>query len=205
MHQTRQEVSTFIPIKRKGTKYIARASSDVNNAVPVVLAVRDMLKLAGTAREVKSMIHRKLLKINHGEVKDFKESIKLFNIFEADKKYVLSVEPTKKFSLKETNAEERICKVINKKLISKGRIQLNLHDGSNVISDKKIGVGDSVYLDKNGNIKSHVACEKGAKAFVFSGKYAGKHGTIESKKENLIVLKIDKEIKSLPMRSIIVQ
>jgi ribosomal protein S4E len=53
MHQTRQQATTRLPITRKGTKYVARASSDLENSVPVVIAMRDILKLAKTKREVR--------------------------------------------------------------------------------------------------------------------------------------------------------
>ena len=81
MHLIREEVTKKIPIKRKGTKYVARAASHVTNSVPVVIAVRDMLHFARTSAEVKHMIHTKLLKINGRLVRDLNESIKLFNIF----------------------------------------------------------------------------------------------------------------------------
>jgi small subunit ribosomal protein S4e len=77
MHQARQSVTTKIPIERKGTKYIVRSSSHINDSVPLLIAVRDILGLAKTAREVKHMIQTKLLKINGRLVEDFKESIKL--------------------------------------------------------------------------------------------------------------------------------
>ena len=94
MHKKRQTLTTKVPIQRKGTKYVARASSHINDSVPVIIALRDMLKLAQTIKEVKYMIHTKLLKINGRPVKDYRESIRLFNIFEADKKYVLKLLPT---------------------------------------------------------------------------------------------------------------
>ena len=102
MHQTRQEATTRLPIERKGTKYIARASSDLENSVPVIIALRDILKLAKTKKEVKKMIIQKMLKINGREVIDQNESIKLFNLFEADKAYVLKLSQTRKFFFEET-------------------------------------------------------------------------------------------------------
>lgn len=191
MHLTRKESSIRLPIPRKGTKYIARASSHIQNSVPVVIAVRDMLKFAKTAREVKKMINQKTLKINGRTVKDYRESIKLFNIFEAGKTYVLSLLPTRKFFFQEiSKSENRLCKVINKKLLSKGRVQINLHDGSNLISKEKINVGDSLYLDSSGKIKKQVLLEKGSDVFIFSGKYSGHEGKIHSLSGNIIEVKL---------------
>src|SRR3989338_9599674 len=101
MHQTRQQTISKIPIARKGTKYIARAASHNKVSIPVVIAVRDMLHLARTMREVKEMIHQKLLNLNGHAVKDVHESIKLYNTLKADKTYRLILSSTGKFSFEE--------------------------------------------------------------------------------------------------------
>ena len=190
MHQTRQESSTKLPIPRKGTKYIARASSHSYDSVPVVIALRDMLNLAKTSKEVEKMIKQKLLKLNGKLVEDLHESIKLFDILEADKSYVLKLLPTRKFFFEESpKASERLCKVMGKKLLKDNKIQLNLHDGSNIIADNKIKIGDSLYLDFSGKIKRHLSPEKGREVFILSGKYAGQSGKIESIDGSSVLIK----------------
>ena len=59
MHQSRQFADWKLPIERKGNKYVVRASSHVRDSVPVLMAIRDMLKIARDAREVKEMIKAK--------------------------------------------------------------------------------------------------------------------------------------------------
>ncbi|MBX4196602.1 hypothetical protein KW805_03365 [Candidatus Pacearchaeota archaeon] len=191
MHQTRQETSTKLPIPRKGTKYVARAIESVQNSVPVVIAVRDMLKLAQTAKEVREMIKEKLLKINGRTVYDYRESIKLFHILEAGKLHQLILLPTGKFAFEDTKSHERLCKVVGKKLVNGGKIQIHLHDGSTLISPGNVEVGDSLYLDFSGKVKKHVSLEKGKQAFVFSGKYKGMKGKIERVKDHMVTIKFD--------------
>ncbi len=186
MHLTRKETSVLLPIRRKGTKYIARAASHVFTAVPVLIAVRDMLKIARTAAEVKHLIHNKLLKINGKLVRDMHESIKLFNLFEADKNYLLTLSSTGRFIFKETKLHERLCKVVNRRLIEQGKTQLNLHDGSNLITKGDIAIGDSVYLDFAGKMVKHKALAKGASVFVIAGKYAG----LDSKLIDVVAKKV---------------
>lgn len=194
MHQTRAHVTTKIPINRKGTQYVARASSHKSDSVPVIIAVRDMLHLAKTAKEVNEMIKDRLLKINHKAVKDYRESIKLFNILEAGKTYRLTILPTNKYSFEEiSKTDPRLCKVTDKKLLNNNVLQLNLHDGTNLVTKSKISTNDSVYLDSENKIKSHVAFEKGKKAFIISGKYTGKHGVIKEIKSNGVLISFDKE------------
>lgn len=181
MHQTRLNASLKLPIKRKGSKYLARAISDNDNSVPVIIALRDMLKLAKTSAEVKSMIHRKLIKLNGSLVSESNASIKLFNILEADKSYVLSLSTTGKFFFEETKDNKiRLCKITGKTLVKDGKVQYHLHDGSNVISKDKLAIGDSVYLDMSGKIVKHKSLDKGSQAFIISGKYTGMSGKVDS-------------------------
>lgn len=194
MHQKRNTLTTKVPLPRKGTKFVAIASSHKSDSVPTVIAVRDMLGLAKNLSEVKKMIHRKLLKINGKIVKDYRESIRLFNVFEADSSYVLKILPTKKFffeKISEKDSNKRLCKIINKKLLSGNKIQLNFHDGSNVLSqDKKMSVNDSVYLSFDAKINSHIKLEKSSKVFIFSGKYSGLEGTVSEVEDSIIKIKL---------------
>ena len=210
MHLTRQQVTTKLPIPRKGTKYIARASSHLSDSVSVLLAVRDMLKLAKNAKEVRRMVQDKLLKINGTLVMDAHESIKLFNHLEAGKMYRLSLLPTKKFVFEEIAAKDpskdlRLVKVTNKRLIRGGKVQLNLHDGSNVLTSEKINVNDSLYLDKEGEIKKHFSPEKGKNAIVIEGKHTGKQGVIESIEGSVCHLKVNREVLVVQIYQLIIQ
>lgn len=192
-YQKRQTVTTRIPVHRKGTKYVARASSNLTNGVPVVIALRDMLKLARNAKEVQSMVNQKLLKINNREVKDIHESIVILNHLTADKTYRLILNPQNRFTFEETKEKTRPCKIIGKKLIGKNKIQINLHDGTNIISKEKLNVQDTVYLDEKNKITKHVQLENGKPCFVISGKHQGNHGTIEDIHDNIAKVKLKEE------------
>ncbi|MCX8158691.1 MAG: hypothetical protein N3D20_00115 [Candidatus Pacearchaeota archaeon] len=191
MHLTRKASPTKLPIPKKGTKYLARASSDIENSVPLVIAIRDILKLAKTTKEVKKMINSGLLKINGKKASHFNEAIKLFNILEADKTYRLTILPTKKFHFEETNEKMKLCKVVGKTLQKKGKVQYHLHDGSNILTSQQIPIGDSLYIDFNGKIKSHVPLAKNSEVFIFKGKYAGNKAKVESIDDKKIKIKIN--------------
>jgi small subunit ribosomal protein S4e len=194
MHRKRQALTKKIPVPRKGTKFVAVASSHKDDSVPVVIAMRDMLKLAKNTKEVKKMIHEKSLKLNGKPIKDTKKSILLFNILEADKPYILSVLPTNKFTLSPYDKKDRPCKVINKKILNKNKTQLNLHDGTNILSQDKINVGDTVYLDEKNKVAKHVPLEKGKSCFIFSGRYVGNEAKVQEVKGKNVKIKLkDKE------------
>lgn len=179
MHLKRNKITRMVPITRKGTKYVARALSHVDEGIPVVIAVRDMLGLARDLREVKIMIKDKSIKINGKPVNDYRESIKLFNILEAGKRYVLNVKPTGRFALEETKEDFRMAKVVGKKNIAGNKIQINLHDGTNILSKDKISVGDSVKLTLDNNLKDKISVEKGKNVIIFSGKSKGMEGKVK--------------------------
>ena len=176
-----------MPLPRKGTKYVAKANSHSNESVPVVMAVRDLLRLARNTKEVKLLKNEKKLKINGVLVKDIRQPIKILNIFEADKVYTLTLTSNGKFIFEPTKTkDQRLCKVTGKKIQKAHQIQLNLHDGSNIIiSDKeKIKINDSIYLDFEGKLKSHVPLEKGKTALIISGNHLGFRGKITEKNED---------------------
>ena len=73
----------------------------------------------------------------------------------------------------------KIIKVIGKKIISKGKVQINLMDGRNIITDEKVKLGDSVLFNfKTKKLEKIIALAKGGEAHVIEGKHAGKKGKI---------------------------
>ncbi len=207
MHNTRNNVIRRIPVPRKGSKYVACATRFSNSAVPVVIAVREMLNLATTAKEVKQMVHEKMLKINGKPVKDINQPISIFSIFHADKNYVTSLKPTGRLEFEQTSDNNRLVKVVGKTVVRGGVTQYNLHEGTNVISKDKINVGDSLLIDFDNKIKKHIALEKGKKAFVISGSNLGKTCSIVNVDGRSIAVKLkdNNEEVVLDMTQIIVQ
>lgn len=195
MHINRSEMSTRIPIPRRGTKYMTRAKSRSKTGVSVVTAIRDMIGLARTAREVRLLVHNKAIKVNGRLVRDMRESVALFGILEANKKYILTLLPTGKYVFEETSAKTRFVKIIGRKLVNDGKIQTNLHDGTNIILKDKAEMGDSVELDSENKPIKIIGIKKGAKLIIISGRNAGLHGTCESSEGNKVKIKTkDKEI-----------
>jgi len=204
MHLTRKAISKKIAIPKKGTKYVVRPASHLKEGVPVLIAVRDLLKIVHTTKEAKAILPS--LKLNSRPISNIKETIKLFNLFEADKVYRLSILPTNKFFLEEAKDKEtRLAKVISKRLVKKGFIQLSLHDGTNIeTKDNSIHVGDSLYLDSNNQIKKHLPLEKGKNVFVINGKFVGQTGVIQDIKDNLVIIKLKDNLITKKKENIIV-
>jgi len=212
-HLKRQKTPKSWPIARKGTKYVIRPSFGLESGVPLLIVLRDMLKIVKNRKEAKKAIHEKKISINNKLCKNEKECIQLFdkiNIISSKKYYKMNLSDKGKFILediKEEDTNQKVAKVINKKILKGKKVQLNLSDGRNFLSDIKCKVNDSVSIDlKNKKIKKCLPLEKGAKIIVIGGKHLGKKGNlIELKPERKIVeLKIDNKKMNILIKHIMV-
>lgn len=118
----------------------------------------------------------------------------------------------KKFSLVMIDAKEadsKIVKIVGKKILSGGKVQMNLRDGQNFLNATKFSVGDSVVLDTKKDVVSKVlSLKKGAKVEVIGGKHAGEKGELVGF-EDLVrgrnyQIKLEDKIVSLPYKTILV-
>jgi len=206
-HLKRQSAPKSWPIERKGSKYIVKSNFNVKKGIPVLIVLRDILRLAENRREVKRIIHSKQILVNEKNVKDEKNTILLFdtiNIIPVKKCYRLELSEKGKFYLneiKENEANKKISKITNKKILNGKKTQLNLNDGRNFLSDIKCKTNDSVVINlKDGKIEKCLPLKEKAKVIIFAGKHIGKHGEIEklNLEEKIAIVKINgKEINIL--------
>jgi small subunit ribosomal protein S4e len=196
-HLKIQRTPKIWPTKRKGNTFIVKPASNNTKGMPVLTILRDVLKLSQNRKEVKKIIHERKLLLNNSPVTDEKISVALFDIITItpiNKSYRLIIAENGKFDLvEEKDKETKIAKIINKTKIKNNKIQINLSDGQNFISDIKCKVNDSlsINLEKKSPTKCLELKEK-AKALVFQGKHAGEKGLIEEidKEKELVVLNI---------------
>ena len=206
-HLKRQASPKNWPIERKGTTYIVKSNFSFRGGVPVLIVLRDMLKLAQNRSEVKRIIHSKQILINEKGVEDEKNSVLFLDtlrILPLKKSYRLELSEKGKFYLneiKESEANKKIAKIVNKKMLKGKKVQLNLSDGRNFLSDIKCNIDDSIEINlKEGKIEKCLHLKEKAKIVVFAGKHVGKRGEIISLdlEEKTAKVKIDeKEINIL--------
>ncbi|MBU3907207.1 MAG: hypothetical protein KKA64_03070 [Nanoarchaeota archaeon] len=194
MHLKRQSTSIKWPIPRKGTAYVVRPLSNLRTGIPLLIVLRDMLKLAQDRREVKKILHQGYVMLNGKKAREERTAILLFDkiaILPLKKYYTLAISDKGKFAIqevKEKDAEVKISKVVNKKILKGKRIQLNLIDGRNILSDEKCRVNDSVLINlKENKIEKILPLKEGARGIIFGGKHSGKVGVIESINPNDII------------------
>ena len=203
MYLKRQKVPKTWPTERKGTKYVVSPNSNADKGIPILVVVRDILKMAQNRKEVKRAIHSQQILINDKKTKDDKNAVLLFDlvtILSADKKirkkYRLELSDKKKFIMVDVPEEtdSKIAKVIDKKTLKGKKTQINLSDGRNFISDVKCNVNDSIVVDlKDNKIKECLPLEVGSPAMVFEGKHLGMKGIIKGINPQNIVISSGKE------------
>lgn len=214
MYQKRNSMPREWPVERKGTKYITLSNHSSVKSIPLLVVLRDILGIAKTKREAKYILFNEEIKVNNKIRKDEKYPVQAFDsihIEKLGKNYKMIIE-NKKFKLVEVSDAEsnkKIIKIIGKKLLGKGVLQMNLEDGQNILTKDKFSVNDSIVMNtKDNKIVKILPLKEGANIEVISGKHAGEKGKLKSinvlerGKKYLIKLK-EKEVE-LPIKTILV-
>ena len=188
-HLKRQKVPKNWPIHRKGTKFVVRPNSNLEDGLPLLIVLRDILKVAQNRKEVKRAIHLKHILRNNKPARNEKNSLSLFDtisIVPSKKHYRLDLTTNGKFKIseiKEAEANNKVAKVVNKKTLKGKKVQLNLSDGKNFLSDLKCSTGDSALVNfKTKKLDKCFPLKDKAKVVVFGGKHSGKQGEIRKLK-----------------------
>ena len=77
-HLKRQQIPKQWPIGRKGSVYVVKSKFGTKDGVPVLIALRDMLKIVKDRKEAKQTIHNRHILLNEKPVIDEKNTILLF-------------------------------------------------------------------------------------------------------------------------------
>jgi len=157
-------------------------------SVTLASIIRDMLKYADTSREARKIINDGMILVDGKVRRDYKYgtgSMDIISIPKAGKNF--RVMPGEKGTvLKEISDDEakvKLCKILNKSIISGGKLQLNLHDGTSILvpgdSDKTYRTRDTVIVDlKDKKIVGSIEFNIGNTGLIVSGRHAGKTGKI---------------------------
>jgi small subunit ribosomal protein S4e len=203
MHLKRQKSPKNWPIYRKGTKYIVRPRSNIEKGLPLLVILRDVLRIAQNRKEVKRALHEKQILVNNKIARDERSNVLLLetiSILPLKKHYRLGLSDKGKFEVKEIKENEvnqKISKIVNKKILKGKKTQLNLSDGRNFISDIKCNINDSAKINlKEKKIEGCLGLKEKAKVLVFAGKHTGERGTIKkiNQEKKMAELNINKKI-----------
>jgi len=184
-HLKRNKIEKFWPIPRKGTKYLAVATHNHLNSMPLCVVMRDVLKITKNKKELKKALNEKKILINNREIRETNYPVCLFDIITLkglNKNYKATLSEIKKMFFKEVSRKEtetKIYKIQGRKKLPGGKTQLNLMQGRNILSEIKVKVGDSVIINSEKNkVEGTIPLEKGKIGFTLKGKHAGSSGKI---------------------------
>ncbi len=155
-------------------------------SIPLQIIIRDILKLAETGKEAKSIIKKGEVLVDGKIRKDHVYPAGLFDVISIPKlnqnyRIVPSVNGLKLVKISEKESKLKICKIKSKTMVRKNRLQLNLNDGKNIlVDDVKYKTGDSLLVELPSlKIIQHISLEKGSLGMVSKGANAGKTGEIK--------------------------
>ncbi|HMA05147.1 MAG TPA: 30S ribosomal protein S4e [Methanomicrobiales archaeon] len=196
-------------IRKKSTTYVAKTAPGPHDsgAMPVAVWLRDHMSLARTMREVRQILNSGSVIINGRVCKNPSLGIGVFDIVSVPgigKHYRILLDRRGRYRSIEISPEDaktRLAKIRGKTVISRGRVQLNLLFGANVIADNSYKPKDSVVLSleegegkKRFAILDHFPYAVGNVAMVIGGRHSGSVGRI---------LEIRKEVGAVPNRVIL--
>lgn len=176
-------------VERKKHKWIAKpmpGPHKKDTSITLNLLLRDILGYAKTTKEIKKILNDGNLLVDGRKRKEHKFPIGFMDIIEFPKlkeSHKITFNEKGKIDLEKINDNEKthkICKIINKTAIKNKKIQINLHDGKNIIVDKSPEkVGDSVVIDlKSYKITKVIPMQKNANILLIGGKNIGKKGKL---------------------------
>jgi len=177
-------------IERKVAKWTVKPSPGphpVDRSIPLLLIVRDFLRLADTGKEARKIIAAREILVDGKARRDYKFPCGLMDVISIPKineHYRVLFDRRGVFQLvkiDEERAKWKLCRIENKTMVRGGKIQLNLHDGRNIIvEENSYKTGDVVRISvPEQEILEVIPMEKGTLAMITGGKHTGQIAEIE--------------------------
>jgi small subunit ribosomal protein S4e len=199
----------FWKIKKKVSKWTVAPSPGPHKkfeCIPLQILLRDILKVAETGKEAKTILNRGEIIVDGLARKDTSYPLGLMDTVAIPKmKKYFRVVPSEKglmlVDIDEAEVGKKLFKIKNKTVVKKGKIQLNLHDGKNLLVGKDVyKTGDSLLLKMpEQKILEHIKMEKGSTGLITHGKNSGKLVKIKevivtrSREPNKVICELDNE------------
>lgn len=179
-------------INRKSNTFILRpnpGAHSFHHGLPLGVILRDMLAVASTMGEVRKVLHNKDVFVDGVKRNDHRFLVGLFDVVslpELKKQYRLVLDVKGRLVLSEITEKEsgiKISKIVGKTALRGGKIQFNLHDGKNIVTDAKASVGDSFVVTLPAlKIAKILPLKAGMHIFLTQGKHAGDSGVLKGVK-----------------------
>lgn len=162
-----------------------------DKSIPLRSVVRDQLRLGLTAREADLIISEGKVMVDGIRRKDPKFPVGLMDVVQipsAELRFRVLIDRLGRLILSSIDPSEtsfKLCKVVAKKTVKKGKTQLILHDGRSLTGDfDSIRTKDVVKVElPKAKIMDHIPFQVGAVALITGGANVGMVGKISEIKE----------------------
>ena len=125
----------------------------LEGALPISTILRDYLKVCDNNREAKIILHNRDVFVDQRVVNKPKYPVGLMDVISIPKiklhvRAMLDKHGRIEFvPIKAADSKWKLARVENKRNIKGGHTQINLHDGTNILSKEKVKTGDVLQLN----------------------------------------------------------
>jgi small subunit ribosomal protein S4e len=185
-------------ILRKAETYITKPNAGahpISRALPLSVVMKN-IGVAHTTREAKKILVNKNVLVDGKKVQDHKKAVGLFDVItlsDINKSYQVKLDSKGKLAVEEVkDANSKACRIEGKTVLKKGKMQLNLSGGKNIIVDKDgYKVGDSVIIElPSQKITKHLKLEANANVLLTAGRHLGSQAKVTGIEGNEVQIKV---------------
>ncbi len=195
-HLKRKPAPKFWPIHRKEKIWTVKPKPGphpISDCTPLLLLIRETLGFAKTRKEARTIISQEKIMVDGKTRREELFPVGLMDVVSIpDLKKAYRVLTSRKglvlHPIDEKEANIKLCRIENKNFVNGGQLQLNLHDGRNVVIQVKDPAKpeEDIYktLDTlkinipTQEVAGHIKLAKGSQVMIIGGKNVGKHGEI---------------------------
>ncbi|MBU5689953.1 MAG: 30S ribosomal protein S4e [Candidatus Aenigmatarchaeota archaeon] len=151
-----------------------------SESIPLAVIIRDILKIADTYKEAKTIINKGNVLVDGVVRKNPKFSPGLMDVISIPSinknfRIVVSKDGLKIIEIAKNEVNLKLCRVNRKKIVKGKKIQLGTHDGRTfVVKEKDYSTGDSLLVQiPEQKIIEHLKMEKGTIGLITGGENRG--------------------------------
>jgi small subunit ribosomal protein S4e len=215
MHLKRYSIPKYWKMPKKEHKFVATPRPGPHKkaeCIPLLVLLRDVLKLCKTRKEAEGVIFGGEVLVDKRPRKDPNYPVGLMDVVEMPKihkhyRLVADRHGLWPEEIKAEEAERKLCRIQGKRKVKGGAVQLSLHDGRNILTEKHdYGPNDSLLIELPGQkILHHFKFDRNAPATIISGKNRGIQGKVKEifarktmpEESRVVIQAKDKEIETI--------
>lgn len=193
-------------ILRKAHKFISKPNPGAHKyelAVSLNTFLKELTNTTHTTKDTKYLLTKQEVHVNGKRKRDEKHQVGFLDIVtipSIKKQYILTINEKGKLQAKEIGEKENktIARITGKTILGKDKVQLNTLRGINILVKEKEAnsykVGDSLLISvPDQKIHAHLPRQKDAFGIIYTGKHAGKQGTVTKIDDQIVEIKTKKD------------